>query len=84
MSNSLEAKSRAKFRGEAVGNSYATGRQEVRRCFCNEGRLTNIGYEVVAKISSVGQIKDLEDRWQRRNWTGSDYSTAALIAANID
>lgn len=30
------------------------------------------------------QIKDLEDRWQRRNWTGSDYNTYALIAQNID
>lgn len=30
------------------------------------------------------QIKDLEGRWSRRNWTGSDYNTAALIARNID
>lgn len=30
------------------------------------------------------QIKDLEDRWERRNWTGGDYNTHALIVQNID
>lgn len=27
---------------------------------------------------------DIERRWSRRNWTGADYSSYELVAANID
>lgn len=28
--------------------------------------------------------RDIERRWNRRHWTGADYATHDLIAANID
>lgn len=27
---------------------------------------------------------DIERRWSRRNWTGADYASYELVAANID
>lgn len=48
----------------------------------DEGTKLNRLHDKVADLSQ--QIKDLEDRWNRRNWTGSDYNTYALIAQNID
>lgn len=37
------------------------------------------------KVSELEQmIKDLEGRWQTRNWSGSDWNTHSLIAQNID
>ena len=30
------------------------------------------------------ELKHLESRWNTRNWTGSDWNSYALVAANID
>jgi hypothetical protein len=54
----------------------------VRQFTNDEAENINGLYDKIAEYERA--IKDLDDRWQRRNWTGNDYSTYALIVQNID
>lgn len=42
----------------------------------------NNAYDAEWELSE--ERRDIERRWNRRHWTGADYATHDLIAANID
>lgn len=42
----------------------------------------NAKHDKVAKLEQ--DIKDLEWRWDTRNWNGSDWNSWSLVAQNID
>ena len=63
---------------DALNNSVAGGRLLMPALADSYDALHDAIHD--AKVS----IKDLDGEWNRRNWTGADYSSWELVCANVD
>ncbi len=53
-----------------------------RQVSIDEGDSINAMHDKVAELEQA--IKDMERRWNTRNWTAGDWASYELVAANID
>lgn len=68
----------ANYLNKVIDNSQSIGRIVTDDEVAKINRL----HDKVADLDQ--QIKDLDDRWNTRNWTASDWARHALVTSNID